>query len=75
MITSEMLSKLYYEYLVFTDEKLSYYSPAAIAGVMISQALSLYKTILSPEEFESILEKISESGDDVKRILSKPTIQ
>jgi hypothetical protein len=75
MITSEMLSKLYYEYLVFTDEKLSYYSPAVIAGVMISQALSLYKTILSPEEFESILEKISESGDDVKRILSKPTIQ
>lgn len=64
---------LYDEYLKFTNTKMNLHSPISIAGVMLSQSLSLYKTMLPPEDFELILETIGESKNNiVKFIYNKP---
>ena len=44
-----------------------------IAGVMLAQALSIYKSTLSPEDFNMIMDNISSSRHDV-RVISLPSI-
>jgi len=46
----------------------------AVAGVMIAQALTIYRTALSPEEYERICETIYESRGKVKTITG-PVLQ
>ena len=38
----------------------------AVAGVMVAQALTIYRTALSPEEYERICETIYDSRSKVK---------
>jgi hypothetical protein len=45
-----------------------------VAGVMTAQAMTIYKTILSPEEFEMMAESIYNSRDKVKKF-ERPVIQ
>ena len=73
MISNDEISKLYSEYLAFSDKQMATYPPLAIASIMISMSLSIYKTVLSEEDFESFLETISVSGKDIKPIVYKPT--
>lgn len=50
--------------------------PLAVAGVMMVQALTLYKTLLSPAEFDSIVSHISETKEQVQALnLAKNTLQ
>ena len=42
--------------------------PLVVAAVLASTALSIYKTTLSPEEFDDIVDAIANSRDNVKRI-------
>lgn len=46
----------------------------AVAGVMIAQALTIYRTALSPEEYERICETIYDSRGKVKTITG-PVLQ
>ena len=46
----------------------------AIAGVMIAQALTIYRTAFSPEEYEKICETIYESRDQVKKVTIPRTV-
>lgn len=46
----------------------------AVAGVMMAQALTIYKTILSLEEYEMMCASIYESRGKVKK-LTGPTLQ
>ena len=63
------MEKLYREF-----EKLSMkHDPLASAGIMMAQALKIYKAMLSEEEFLMITERILESRDDIKE-LEKPTL-
>ena len=63
------MEELYREF-----EKLSMkHDPLASAGIMMAQALKIYKAILSEEEFLMITERILESRDDIKE-LEKPTL-
>jgi|TARA_B100000953_G_scaffold299147_1_gene297999 hypothetical protein len=63
------LEQLYREF-----EKLSMkHEPLASAGIMMAQALKIYKAMLSEEEFLMITERILESRDDIKE-LEKPTL-
>lgn len=39
--------------------------PHMIAGILASTALRIYKTYLNPEEFESMVDVISESRDKI----------
>lgn len=50
------------------------YSPIVIAGVMIAQAMTLYKTMLSEDEYDAMCTAISNSRDKVHKI-DLPVIQ
>ena len=71
------LHLLYDEYLKFTNTKMNTHSPISIAGVMLSQSLSLYKTMLPAEDFELILETIGDSKHNVVKFIyhKPPTLQ
>lgn len=60
------LTDLYSKYLLFADEMAADHSALEIAAVMMTQALSIYKTTLSAEEFDNIVDVMSASRESVK---------
>ena len=55
-------------------EKLSMeHEPLTSAGIMMAQALTIYKTALSEEEFKRITEHILESRDNILEV-ERPTL-
>jgi hypothetical protein len=42
------------------------YTPTAVAGVLLAQAMRLYRTVLADEEFDEMVEIISDSADYVE---------
>jgi hypothetical protein len=50
------------------------YEALEVAGVMTAQAMTIYKTVLAPEEYEMMAESIYNSRDKVKK-LEGPVLQ
>jgi hypothetical protein len=50
------------------------YEPLEVAGVMTAQAMTIYKSMLSPEEFDMMAESIYNSRDKIKK-LERPVLQ
>lgn len=44
------------------------FEPFAVAGVMSNIALSMYKTTLSPDDFNTMIDYISQSRDRINRL-------
>ena len=64
------LEKTYREF-----EKLSLkHEPLASAGVMMAQAIKIYKLLLSEEEFKLMTQHVLNSVDDIEP-LQQPTLQ
>ena len=40
--------------------------PSVVAGVYIAQALRLYRTVLNDEEFNRMVDKISDDRDNIR---------
>ena len=59
------IEDLYAKYLQFTSVMLEDYKDIEIAGVMITQALSLYRTVLAEEDFQRMVKSIYERRNDV----------
>ena len=62
----EKLEILYHKLLLTIDELLENNDPLMIAGCMMSQSLSLYRTTLSEEDYNKILDGIIERRNQVK---------
>jgi len=63
------MEKLYAEYLTIHATKLQEgHDALEVAGVLVAQALSIYKTVLSKEDYDGIVDTISESRDQIKTI-------
>ena len=60
------IEDLYAKYLQFTSVMLEDYKDIEIAGVMITQALSMYKTVLPDEDYQRMTKSIYERRNDVK---------
>ena len=60
------IEDLYAKYLQFTSVMLEDYTDIEIAGVMITQALSMYKTVLPEEDYQRMTKSIYERRNDVK---------
>jgi hypothetical protein len=60
------IEDLYSKYLTFADAMAAEYSAMEIAAVMMAQALSIYKTTLSEEDYNNIVDVMSISRDSVK---------
>jgi hypothetical protein len=57
--------EVYKETLSLIDKLIADHDPLVIAGVMMAQSLSLYKSILTEEDFSSIVTSIMEKKDKV----------
>ena len=68
------LTDLYSKYLVFADEMAQEHNAMEIAAVMMAQALSIYKTALSEDDFNNIVDVMSMSRQSVKTF-TRPNLQ
>ena len=59
------IEDLYAKYLQFTGVMLEDYKDIEIAGIMITQALSMYKTVLEEEDYQRMVKSIYERRNDV----------
>lgn len=66
-------AELYTKYLKFTDLMFEEYPPLEVAAIMSVISLSLYKTLLDEEGFQNIVDKISESRNEVKSLNVPPS--
>lgn len=57
--------ELYHKYLAFHDVLLEEYDPMEIAAIMVVQGLSIYKTVLSEEDYQKMVDSIYMQKDDV----------
>jgi hypothetical protein len=60
------IEDLYAKYLQFTGVMLEEYKDIEIAGVMIAQALSVYRTVLLEEDYQRMVKSIYERRNEVK---------
>ena len=60
------IEDLYAKYLQFTSVMLEDYKDIEIAGVMITQALSMYRTVLPEKDYQRMVKSIYERRNDVK---------
>ena len=68
---SDSLQQIYDRYIFLTEEILSEnidVSPLEIAAAMLTQALTIYKTVLNDEDFYRMMDSIYESKDKVRKI-------
>ena len=53
------------ETVEFLFQMLQKYNPMVVSGVMTAMGLSVYKTILNPQEYELMFDSISSARDDI----------
>jgi len=64
------MDELYEEFEKLTRN----HEPFLAAGIMMAQAMKIYKAMLSPEEFKLMTDHILESRDSILEV-EKPTLQ
>jgi hypothetical protein len=65
------LENLYQDYWTFHATMIDKdHSPLAIAAILMTQALSIYKTVLEEDEYNSIVDSISDKRDRVTKLTS-----
>jgi hypothetical protein len=76
MIADENLEALYQKFWDMNNKLMAEgFHPLEIAGILTAQALSIYKTVLSEDEFDSMVNNILESKDRVQKLNNDFTIQ
>ena len=75
MISDDSLLKLYNSYLRFTDDQLNDHDAMAVAGIMLAQALSIYRTAMNDEDYNNMIDTISNSRDKVKSFNDDKVLQ
>lgn len=75
MISDDDMLKLYNKYLQFTDDQLADYDAMTVAGIMLAQALSIYKTAMNDEDYNNMIDVISDSRHKVKSFNDDQVLQ
>jgi hypothetical protein len=57
---------LYAKYLQFTNIMLEEYDATEVAAIMITQALSLYRSCMNEEDYQRMVKSIYENRNNVK---------
>jgi hypothetical protein len=66
---TDQLENLYQNYWTFHATMIDKdHSPLAIAAILMTQALSIYKTVLEEDEYNSIVDSISDKRDKVTKL-------
>ena len=66
---SDNLNELYNSYLEFTSEMVEQFGPMEVAAIMMTQALSIYRTSLDEIDYNNMVDNISSSRDKVKKFI------
>jgi hypothetical protein len=67
----EKLQELYNKQLMFTDAMAGEYGALEVAAIMMTQALSLYRSALDEEDYNSMVDNISASRNKVHKFEPK----
>ena len=67
MTNDQDLELIYTEYLDFTSRMVGEYGAMEIAGIMMAQALSIYRTGLDEMDYNSMVDSISASRSKVQK--------
>ena len=73
-MTDEKLQRLYSNFLEFADHMSVEHGPLEVAAIMMTQALTIYKSAMSEEDYNRMVDNISSSRDKVKTF-ERPTFQ
>lgn len=65
-MTTDRLETLYVKQLKFTDDLCAKYKPMEVAAILMAQALSIYRTGLSDDEYNKMIDTISASRGQVQ---------
>jgi hypothetical protein len=65
-MTDDKLQRLYNTFLEFADHMCTENSPMEVAAIMMTQALTIYKSALSEEEYNQMVDNISASRSKIK---------
>jgi len=65
-MSDDKLQELYDSFLGFADLQCGEHGPLEVAAIMMAQALTIYKSALSDEDYNKIVDNISDSRDKVK---------
>lgn len=69
MIEDDNLEALYHKFWDMNGKLIAEgFHPLEIAGILVAQALAIYKTVLPEDDFEEMMDRISESREHVKKI-------
>jgi len=74
-MTDKDLERMYQEYLDFNGKQIEQYDTLSVAAVMMAQALSIYKTVLSEEDFDDIVDTMSDNREQVKKFTNTEVLQ
>ena len=66
MNSKETIDQAHDDTTEFISKMLFHYEPLLIAACMITQGLSMYKTALTPEEFDMMASKIYQERHRIK---------
>lgn len=67
----DQVLEVYRETLNMIDKLIVDHDPLVIAGVMMAQSLSLYRSTLSEEDYSNVVESILEKKDKVYTFTSR----
>jgi hypothetical protein len=65
-MNDDKLQRLYNNFLEFADHMCTENSPMEVAAIMMTQALTIYKSAMSEDEYNQMVDSISESRSKVK---------
>ena len=66
MITDDQLQELYSKNLAFVDNLCGEYGAMEVAAILMTQALTIYKSAMSEQDYNNMVDSISASRDKVK---------
>jgi hypothetical protein len=73
-MTDDKLQRLYNTFLEFADHMCTEHNPMEVAAIMMTQALTIYKSAMSEEDYNRMVDNISASRNKVKTF-ERPTFQ
>lgn len=62
------LDDLYQEYWMIHSQKLGTYDPLEVAAVLMAQAMTIYRTVLDEEDYNTIVDDIGRMRGRVKTL-------
>ena len=63
---NDKMQQIYDNYIEFTDHMVGVHGALEVAAVMMTQALSIYRSAMDPEDYDRMVDAISASRSQVK---------